>query len=193
MPTSFLINDRLDLVDLNAVFPLLPAWRQEVLLRYRRETDRRQCAAAWLLLERLLREECGISRAPEVAFLSHGKPYFPSLPGLHFNLSHCAEAVACAVGDTSVGVDIEAVRPIERNVAQRVLNDEELLRVDRSEEPQVEFIRLWTLKESLLKLTGEGLTDDLPTLLSRAGDVRFSTMVDPRRRYVCTVATLQER
>ena len=49
-----LVNDRLDRLDLNAALPLLPSFRREQALRFRREIDRRQSVAAWLLL----REAC---------------------------------------------------------------------------------------------------------------------------------------
>ena len=69
---------------------------------------------------------------------------------------------------------------------ERVLSGKEIRGVLASADPAVEFTRLWTVKESFLKLTGEGLTDDLPGLLARAEGVRFRTVV--RSRYVYTVA-----
>ena len=180
-----LVNDVLGELDLNAAAALLPPWRLEKALRYVRETDTRQSIAAWLLL----REVClrrGLPDVPPIAFGEHGKPFFPDHPSLHFNLSHCREAAVCAVADAPVGIDVEAVMPPDREVMERVLSGEEIRGVLASPDPAVEFTRLWTVKESFLKLTGEGLTDDLPGLLARAEGVTFRTTL--RRRYVYTVA-----
>ena len=181
-----LVNDALGEFDLNAAAALLPPWRLEKALRYVRETDTRQSIAAWLLL----REAClrlGLPDVPPVAFGEHGKPFFPDHPSLHFNLSHCREAAACVVADAPVGIDVEAVMPPDREVMERVLSGDESRGVRASPDPAVEFTRLWTVKESFLKLTGEGLTDDLPSLLARAEGVTFRTVV--RARYVYTVAS----
>ena len=180
-----LVNDALAGIDLDAAAALLPPWRLEKALRYVRESDTRQSVAVWLLL----REAClrhGLPDVPAVAFGEHGKPFFPDYPSLHFNLSHCREAAACAISPSPVGIDVEAVMPPDREVMERVLSGKEIRGALGSPDPAVEFTRLWTVKESYLKLTGEGLTDDLPGLLARAEGVRFRTVV--RSRYVYTVA-----
>ena len=180
-----LVNDALTGIDLDAAAALLQPWRPEKALRYVRESDTRQSIAAWLLL----REAClslGLPDVPGVAFGEHGKPFFPDHRSLHFNLSHCPVAAACAVAGSPVGIDIEAVMPPDMDVMERVLSGEEIGRVLASPDPAVEFTRLWTVKESYLKLTGEGLTDDLPGLLGRAEGVCFRSVV--RDRYVYTVA-----
>ena len=180
-----LVNDALTGIDLDAAAALLPPWRLEKALRYVRESDTRQSVAVWLLL----REAClrhGLPDVPAVAFGEHGKPFFPDYPSLHFNLSHCREAAACVFSASPVGIDVEAVMPPDREVMERVLSEDELRGVLAAPDPAVEFTRLWTVKESFLKLTGEGLTDDLPGLLARAEGVRFRTTL--RGRYVYTVA-----
>ena len=53
--------------------------------------------AAELLLRRALWCEYGTDALPEIALGPKGKPSFPALPGLQFNLSHCRRAVACAL------------------------------------------------------------------------------------------------
>ena len=40
------------------------------------------------LLAHILKTQYGISPLPELARTKEGKPYFPSLPALQFNISH---------------------------------------------------------------------------------------------------------
>lgn len=85
-------------------------------------------------------------KLPEIAKTKEGKPYFPSCTDVHFSLSHTDTYVMCALSDKPVGCDIQAVRPVKNNVIERVCTDRELALFD--------FIQLWTLKESWIKLNG---------------------------------------
>ena len=60
--------------DLNIAWPQLSAQRRDYLLHFRRESDRRARAAAYLLLCRGLREEYGILEKPIFDFGPQGKP-----------------------------------------------------------------------------------------------------------------------
>ena len=87
----------------------------------------------------------------------HGKPYLPDYPQVHFNLSHSGERVMCIMGPAACGCDVEQV---DRNQKQidlviRCLAESEQRQAARS---AVDFFRIWTLKESILKLSGEGIT-----------------------------------
>ena len=169
---------------------LLPRWRQEGVLRLRQECDRRAAVAVWLLLRRCCRELLGLAEVPAVAHTASGKPFFPSLPGVHFGLSHCRVAVACAMAHEPIGIDVEAVSPLDVDVARHVLSDDELGHVLADGCPPLAFTRLWTMKESLLKLTGEGIGGDLRPLLGGVDPARFRTTVDGRGRWVCTACTV---
>ena len=81
-------------------------------------------------------------------------------------MSHCRKAVACVVADAPVGIDVEETTRYNDGVARYTLSDEEYERVMNSAEPAIEFTKLWTMKEALLKYTGEGLRRDIKTVLS---------------------------
>ena len=171
---------------LEASLPLLSEQRRERVLAYKPLLSRKLSALAWLLLAKALRES-GIEQVPEMAFGEHGKPYFPSLPGLHFSLSHCPCAVACAVSDRPVGVDVESLRPYRPQLGRYVLSERELQRVEASAESDREFARLWTRKEALLKLDGTGLRNNLKGLLEERSEVQFS--MHEEATYVCALCT----
>ena len=152
----------------------LSAERRERMERYRFPDDRKRCAAGPLLAEYTLRcltgEEIG-----RIVFgkTKKGKPYLKWPEKWHFNISHSGDWVCCAAADIPVGIDVERVNRVERGVLEMCLTPEErdALTVcvggtkqdDPSPEEAGQFIRIWTMKESYLKMTGEGLTRSMDT------------------------------
>lgn len=99
--------------------------------------------AAYHLLALALKREWGMSGLPAVAREEGGKPYFPAYPEICFNLSHSRGAVACALHDKPVGIDVEKIRPAPRRLAAG-MEDEA-------------FFRLWTAREATVKRMGQGV------------------------------------
>ncbi len=162
----------------------ISASRREKALRFKHEQGQRECVLAYLLLKRALKEVYGIEENPELIELEGGKPMLKDHPEIHFNLSHCKSAVACVIGDEPVGVDIERVRSYNAQLARHTMNDAELQEIEANDDKARAFIRLWTKKEALLKLTGEGIRSDLKTVLDRE-TVDFE--VTEGDDFVCTV------
>lgn len=191
---QFFIDDNLDDFDLETALSQLDDSRREEALRYRHRALQVQCTASWLLLKKAIKDVFDIDEMPEIATGEHGKPYFVDFPHIHFNLSHCREAVACAVSEQPVGIDIESVRtPLNQSLARYVLTDDELETVNNAISPELEFIRYWTRKESIVKLTGKGIADDVKTVLKRYETITNSFVtIDEQRRYVCTVTWFNE-
>ena len=155
------LNDDITQFDLSAAMPRLTAQRREQVLRFRNELGQKLCAAAFLLLCDGLREEYGITQPPILAYEEDGKPFLTDYPNIHFNVSHCPVAAICAVAPHPVGIDIERIRPYNESVVRYTMNDEELRQIEASSRPDVAFIRLWTMKEALLKLSGSGIRKDI--------------------------------
>ncbi len=179
------INDDIEGFDLASAFEEVSVQRRTYALRYLRERDRRLSVAAYLLLCKGLREEFGIVEKPDFGFGVHGKPFLIGHPDIHFNLSHCDGVCACVISSHPVGIDVERILLYEDDVIRRTMNKTEQERIQRSEKPETAFIRLWTMKESLLKLTGQGLCVDLSSLLNNADRYCFTT--DERDGYMLTV------
>lgn len=95
--------------DFRAHAASLPLWRLRQAEAFRFPADRLQCAESYLLLCRMLGERLGRVVKPRFAYGENGKPFLADFPGVHFNLSHCARAVLCAVADVPVGCDVEEV------------------------------------------------------------------------------------
>ena len=136
---------------------VLPTWRREKALQYKKLDDRKRSVLAFVLLQRTLREEYGITEVPEFVYNEFGKPSLPNLP-IHFSLSHCKDAVACAIFDHNIGIDVESIVPYNPDVARRVYTTAELETLTQSENKDADFIKLWTMKEAISKFDGRGLT-----------------------------------
>jgi len=135
----------------------LPTWRREKALQYKKLDDRKRSVLAFVLLQRALRDEYGITEIPEFVYNEFGKPSLPNL-SIHFSLSHCKDAVACAVSDNNIGIDVESVVPYNPDVARKVCSPAELEMLEQSSNKDVEFIKLWTVKEAISKYEGMGLS-----------------------------------
>lgn len=163
---SIYINDDIAHFDWQAALPLLSEQRREQCLRFKHVLGRKTCAAAYLLLCEALRKEYGISEPPVFEYGEHGKPTIVGHPDIYFNLSHCREAAICVVSDKPVGVDIETIRPYKESLARYVMNDDELEKILHAENPALEFTKLWTQKEAVVKLSGHGISNDMKSVLT---------------------------
>lgn len=168
---------------------LLPQWRQEVVMRYKFESGRRESALAFRLLQQMLGEyDASIDTSGlEFETNEHGKPFLRFHSGIFFNLSHCKRAVACAVSDEPVGIDVECTGRYKHDLAAYCMSPEEVTWIESEDDVDQRFTMLWTKKEALVKLLGTGITDDVKTILSvYDGEVDFTTEYGDG--YVCSVA-----
>ena len=162
--------------------------RREQALRFKHEQGRRLCVLAYLLLKQGLREEYGIMDNPVFEYNEHGKPSIVGHPEIFFNLSHCKEAVACAISDQPVGIDVESVRSYKERLARYTMNDEEVRDIETSEQPDTTFIRLWTMKEATMKLVGTGISKDMKSVIDTE-KYKYTTI--DRQRYIYTVCSFR--
>ena len=91
----------------------------------------------------------------------NGKPYFENAPEIHFSISHSGNCAAVAFSDREVGIDVEKIKELIREIAIRFFSEKEniYISMQRTAEKQKEaFYRIWTLKESLVKATGKGFS-----------------------------------
>ncbi len=179
------LNDNLTDFSWENALPQLSEQRREQVLKFKYEMGRKTCAAVYLLLCEGLRKEFGYIDKPVFGYWEHGKPYILDNPEIHFNMSHCREAAVCVVNSRPVGIDIESFRSFKESLVRYTMNDDEVDRIMTAERQDVEFIKLWTMKEAVLKLSGEGISRDLKTLLT--GREHIETTVNMEKKYVCSV------
>ncbi len=105
----------------------------------------------------ILKENYGLSDQVIIKDLG-GKPRLKS-GEMYFNVSHSRNTLVIAVSNTEVGVDIEFFdRPISERVKSYCLSVDEQ---ERAVCENIEFLKIWTAKESYLKLYGTGLKQSM--------------------------------
>lgn len=97
----------------------------------------------------------------------YGKPVLVR-GGASFNLSHTRSMVAVAVAaQGEVGVDIEPLVPnrtVELDIADRWFSPHEVAQIAAEgdeDAKRTRFMRIWNLKEAVIKATGRGLSQEL--------------------------------
>ena len=162
----------------------LPLWRLQKAQALKKQEDKIRSVAAFLLLERAL-QDLGISPVPEFAYEEFGKPYLPGYP-VHFSLSHTKNAVACAISDRPIGVDVQEKMKYSSRLSQRICSDTERTALENAEDKGLVLTALWTKKEALAKCSGKGLGEKFSSLeegvftLHRPGYCLSVTEENPR-------------
>lgn len=120
--------------------------RYKKSLEFKDEND-----AALCLCVSVLFDNAGI-KEDEVFYTENGKPYLKD--GRFLSVSHSGKYCVLAVFGIPVGVDIERVGRVAKSVANRFFTECEQAWAGDDE---VRLTVLWTLKEALSKLTGDGV------------------------------------
>jgi len=113
------------------------------------------------LVAAVLAARFGLAGARIAAPPEGGKPRLEGRPrGPFFNIAHSGGAVVVAVAaDRDVGVDIERIRPVSRDLEEAALGarERETVAAAAAAGDDAAFFRLWTAKEAFMKLEGAGL------------------------------------
>ncbi len=115
-----------------------------------------------------------------------GKPLLEQA-GWHFNISHSGDTLALTIGNQgSLGIDIEgrqlSAAQITR-LARRYLSEQEQQWLSRSQASSADFIRLWTVKEAVLKAHGGGIANNLQRVHWQPGQADATLDWHPYRLY----------
>jgi len=176
------------------LLPQMPSFRQEQALKYRHTFGQFCCLKSWHLLQTLLQPllknppSSNNALLPSTFYLSpkfneYGKPYY--VEGPEFSISHCKTAIAVAINDTPIGIDVESIRRVEPSLIERTMNDEEQAEIASSVDKMRAFTRLWTMKEAYLKYIGTGIVDDLKVCLDDVEMNRFHVI--EKEKYIISI------
>lgn len=146
--------------------------RQEKVWQCRNEEDRKRSLLAGYLIQvgmkNWIGEEGGLQADAAPLSLAYtygenGKPFLKDYGGVCFSLSHSGKYVMSAFSNHEVGIDVQKHRGTRFAMAERFFTDEDNALLERlgAENANENFYRIWTVKESYMKLTGEGMRQGL--------------------------------
>lgn len=138
---------------------IISAERKERVCKFRNYRDKQRGVLSEVLLRYALYKNYELKEEISFIYNGFGKPALEKQQNIFFNLSHSGDWVICAVGDISVGVDVEQIAKPDLGIAKRFYSAAEYSYLSGlDEELQMnEFFKIWTLKESYIKEAGRGL------------------------------------
>lgn len=139
------------------LFSKLSFARKNRVIKYSRYSDKIKC----LLSEYLLRfaffntfyDEIDLNN---IRLSKFGKPTLDKSPNFFFNISHSGNYVGIAYGEVDVGFDIQEKVTFSENIVTKCFKNKEFEQFGPYNKQEV-FFKLWTIKESYVKLLGLGL------------------------------------
>jgi 4'-phosphopantetheinyl transferase len=149
--------------------------------QFRQPTSRNQHVIGRGMARRLIGEQTGVDPSQiEFGLEQYGKPFViaPGDAARPFNVAHTSGLVLCGLAEKSpamtqaasvssvqLGVDVEAIdRRTDPAIAERFFSKPEVdhLRACVGEaDRRLNFLRIWTLKESFIKAIGTGMSTPL--------------------------------
>ena len=168
------------------LLPLVSPQRREQALRYTHMFGQFCCLKSYeLLIDLLASTPNALRSTPSFLYNEHGAPYLAAGP--YFSISHCKQGIAVAVSDSPIGIDIEAIRPLNESLVRKTMNSQEQTHIFSSSHPETEFIRLWTQKEAYVKMQGTGIISDMHDILCNVSNVAWEEILELEKRFICTI------
>ena len=125
-----------------------------------------------LLLEGLTKVGIDPGKINELQYNEHGKPFLNE--AADFCISHSGKYVICVLAtNIRLGADIEVIKNIEFSDYEKVMTKEQWNEIETSSNPLRSFFRLWTMKESVIKAEGLGLSIPLKEINPTHNVVEF--------------------
>ena len=163
--------------------------RMAEILSVSHEGVRREKYFVWKLLTYAIKSSLGINE-DELHFVKETNGAW-SHEGFYFSLSHSSGAIAVAVSDSPVGIDIEVQRDrTSGRLAERIMTGDELLKYDSLPEGErISYLTgAWTKKEAVFK--SRGLSSFIPSDYdTESFDVFTDGITLGKEEYVFSVAS----
>lgn len=131
------------------------------LAEFRNSARKQRFIVGRILLAKLLGQSVYVITAPGyIKYGDHGKPYLAN-HDYHFNITDSADTLVVAISKQPIGIDLESIRPIELKRIRRAFTSDEQKYLDAIADSQAQskaILKLWTVKEAVLKAAGVGLS-----------------------------------
>lgn len=99
----------------------------------------------------------------QICYSKYSRPYLND--DIDFNISHSGEYVLCAIGQgVRLGVDVEKIRTVNFDDFKSTMTPEEWYGISSDAQPMRAFFKYWSIKESVVKANGCGLSVPLQNI-----------------------------
>ncbi|WP_319499419.1 4'-phosphopantetheinyl transferase superfamily protein [uncultured Draconibacterium sp.] len=115
---------------------------------FKAEKRRKEFLATRLLLQKLLPESQEVIDRDEF-----GKPSLKD-SGLNISITHSADLAAIILSEKNIGIDIEQLHRNIDKIVTRFASPKEIEFIEKSNDPQLVKILLWSAKEAIFKCCG---------------------------------------
>ncbi|WP_373321447.1 4'-phosphopantetheinyl transferase family protein [Flavobacterium collinsii] len=142
----------------SSLFQYLPLDIKKKCMNYRRWQDQHAFLLGRLLLMESL-DKIGLKRnmVSNIKYNEYGKPFLND--EIDFTISHSDKFVVCAIAQKmKLGIDIESIKNIDFTDYKNIMSDKQWQKIVSSSNPKIAFYRFWTMRESVMKAEGKGLS-----------------------------------
>lgn len=161
----------------------MPGYRKEKIDKMKPANSKRLSLGAGILFYKGLKELGLESEAVKIRLGENEKPYIDGEEGVFFNLSHSGNIAVAAFSDREVGIDVEKIKTFNDSLVEYVFDEKEISAVKKLAESHKDnntdnysfdndldnisaigdefnsfYTGLWTMKESLMKYNGKGIS-----------------------------------
>ena len=154
-----------------------------------------------LLCHALLKEYGQSKREISVIEGKYGKLFLAAMPDIFFNISHSDENVACIVGKTENGIDLQKRILFQERIERRICSEQEKRRVDACQtiqEKEWTLTKIWAAKEEYLKKKATGIIQDLRLFRTEEKNDKEYTIEEERiilkerQNFIVAICTAEE-
>ncbi|MCL6261368.1 4'-phosphopantetheinyl transferase superfamily protein [Aquiflexum sp. TKW24L] len=161
---------------------MLSQKESEKLARIVREEDKNTFLASTILKKILCGYYLGCEpQSVEFEMNEFQKPKIKNQENIHFNTSHSGDWLIFIFSSNPCGIDIEKINPDfdYPSVLKMSFHPDEIDFIQKSKQPEEQFFKIWTIKESILKAEGTGLMDNLNELNTLQDFAKLPDNTDP--------------
>ena len=133
----------------------------------------------------------------KISYTEYNRPFIDG--AIDFNISHSGNYVVCAINMVGrVGIDVERMKSLHIEEFKDCMTDEEWRAIQGSPDHLEKFYDLWTLKESVVKGDGRGMSLPLPEVrvegeIARVDNVSwYAKKINLDPHYSCHIAANHE-
>ncbi len=148
----------------------MPDFRKEKIDKMKPLNSKRLSLGAGILFYEGLKDLGIDPDSVKIRLGENEKPYIDGEEGVFFNLSHSENIAVAAFSDEEVGIDVEKIKTFKDSLIEYVFDGKEIYSANKFVESYIDnddafskernsvYTGLWTMKESLMKYNGRGIS-----------------------------------